>query len=217
MKRLIIICEGPTEQAFCNSVLSPYFITRDIIIDTPVIKRSAGGLVSWESLKKQIEIHLKSDSTAHVSMLIDYYGIKDRHGFPQWEQEKQTPDKKARITNLEQAMKADIPDSLAYRFIPYIQLHEFEGLLFSDFDAFRTCLPPEQADLAAIERIIADFPNPEEINDSLQTAPSKRLEAHISGYNKVLYGSILAESIGLPKIREKCSRFNQWIEKLTTV
>lgn len=50
MKRLIIICEGATEQAFCNDVLRDYFLTKDILIEAPTIKHSNGGIVAWDTL-----------------------------------------------------------------------------------------------------------------------------------------------------------------------
>jgi len=77
MKRVIIICEGPTEQEFCSDVLTPYFAKTDIYIYFPLINKSGGGIVPWETLKKQIEIHLKQDSSATVTTLIDYYGIPE--------------------------------------------------------------------------------------------------------------------------------------------
>ena len=58
MKRLIIICEGPTEQAFCNDLLRDYFQSKDIILEAPTIKHSNGGIVAWDTLRKQIVRHL---------------------------------------------------------------------------------------------------------------------------------------------------------------
>ena len=58
MKRLIIICEGPTEQAFCNDVLHGHLLTKDIVLEAPTIKHSNGGIVAWDTLKKQIVRHL---------------------------------------------------------------------------------------------------------------------------------------------------------------
>ena len=43
MKRLIIVCEGQTEQSFCQNVLSPYFQTKGIVVEAPTIKHSHGG------------------------------------------------------------------------------------------------------------------------------------------------------------------------------
>ena len=58
MQRVIIICEGETEQEFCKDVLVNHFQNRDIFIQTPLIKKSGGGIVKWSILKKQIENHL---------------------------------------------------------------------------------------------------------------------------------------------------------------
>lgn len=75
----------------------------------------------------------------------------------------------------------------AQRFIPFIVMHEFEGLLFSDCERFgRGIGHPE---LAPQFQIIRDlFATPEEINDSPLTAPSKRIEALLPGYEKPLLG-----------------------------
>ena len=52
-----------------------------------------GGIVKWEILKKEITAHLKENSTAYVTSLIDYYGIKKWHNFPKWEEAEQEPNK----------------------------------------------------------------------------------------------------------------------------
>ena len=78
MKRLIIVCEGPTEHEFCMDVLSPILQKGDIYLDAPLVKKSNGGIVSWQNIKRQIEMHLH-EKDAYVSMLIDYYGIKDSY------------------------------------------------------------------------------------------------------------------------------------------
>lgn len=61
MKRIIIICEGQTEQEFCQKVLARYFINKgqNIMIQAPLIKKSMGGIVTWSALKKEIETYLK--------------------------------------------------------------------------------------------------------------------------------------------------------------
>ena len=65
-------------------------------------------------------------------MLIDYYGIKHSHNFPGWQEALNIEEKYTRMDFLFGKMKEDLPIHLQNRFIPYIQLHEFEGLLFSD-------------------------------------------------------------------------------------
>ncbi|MCD4794457.1 MAG: DUF4276 family protein, partial [Bacteroidales bacterium] len=72
MKRIIIICEGQTEQEFCKDVLAPYFISKNIQIQAPLIKKSMGGIVNWIVLKKEIETYLKQEPNVFVTLLIDY-------------------------------------------------------------------------------------------------------------------------------------------------
>jgi hypothetical protein len=215
MKRIIIICEGQTEAEFCKVILTPYFQSKDIYIQTPLIKKSKGGIVKWEELKKQISKHLQIDKTAFVTTFIDYYGINEKHVFPNWEEANAEPNKNKRMNTLESAMLLEIDDKFRHRYLPYIQLHEFEGLLFNDIAIFYSQIPPQE--IIGKQELIESFqnyPNPELINEGKETAPSKRLDRIIAGYDKIVYGSILAEEIGLIKIREKSPRFNDWIENM---
>ncbi len=218
MKRIIIICEGPTEQVFCQRTLQPYLIGKGISIQTPLVKHSNGGIVRWEILKKQIEIHLKTDTSAVVTTLIDYYGLYSKFGFPDWEKSEQIPDANEKMDSLENGMQKDITDKFHHRFIPYIQLHEFEGLLFNDINIIHEQIPPDDlVGIDELEQTFSDYENPELINNKKETAPSKRLSRIINGYSKVVYGDILAEAIGMQRIREKSPRFNNWIKKLETL
>lgn len=213
MRRIIVVCEGPTEQEFCNKVLAPHLLGYDKSLSAPVVKKSGGGIVSWAALRTQILNHLREHGTV-VSMLVDYYGIKDNFLFPGWEASKLISNKHDRMNYLFNAMKEDIDSDLQYRFIPYMQLHEFEGLLFSDIKAFQRNFTDSEMSIEKIARTIQEHPNPEEINNSPQTAPSKRLLDAIPEYNKVVYGSILAEDIGLNIIRSKCPLFDEWVRAL---
>lgn len=218
MKRLIIICEGETEQEFCNTVLYPFFISNNIIVQAPLLKHSHGGIVRWDTLKKQIEITLRAEPDAYVTLLIDYYGLYKKHAFPHWDESVQYADKNERMIFLEKSMREDIEESIRYRFIPYIQLHEFEGLLFCDKSILERIIPKEDfVGSEELEDTIACYPNPEMINSHRETSPSHRLMRIIQGYSKVVYGSIIAESIGLSKIRTKCPRFNNWISTLMLI
>jgi len=215
MKRIIVICEGQTEREFCKDVLAPHFINLETYIQAPLIKKTGGGIVKWEILKKQIENHLKQEKDLIVTTFIDYYGLKSKHEFPKWDKAKKIININDRMSFLENTMKDDIEDSLSHRFIPYIQLHEFEGLLFNNIAVFTNNFEVEEIkDINELAKIIDDHPNPELINDGSTTAPSKRLIRLINGYNKIVYGSLLAEEIGLDNIREKCPRFNNWIDIL---
>ena len=218
MSRVIIICEGETEKEFCLKTLYPFFVTKNIYLQSPLIKKSLGGIVHWTELRKQILLHLKQDPTVFVTTLIDYYGLYDKHGFPRWEEAEAQPDKNMRMEILEQGMASDIEDTYRYRYIPYLQLHEFEGLLFNEIDIFYEQIPPhELIGVNELEFIFNQYDNPEMINNNRDTSPSHRLERIIQGYNKIVYGNILAESIGIVRIRAKSPRFNNWLNKIENI
>ncbi len=223
MKRIIIICEGQTEQTFCNQVLQPYFAGR-INFNYPTIKKTGGGIVNWQVLKHQIETHLLGDRTAFVTTLIDYYGIHQHHRYPFWEEAQKLNDKNLAISKIEEAMLADINPTLKIMFVPYVQLHEFEALLFSDIDVYKKSFEPNEfLDYQYLVKTIEENENPEMINSGSETAPSKRLSKIIRGYYsdnenmKVHFGSLLAHDIGLGKMRLKCPRFDLWLKKLESI
>lgn len=208
MKRLIIICEGETEQEFCQDVLSPYFLSKEIAIEYPTIKKSNGGIVKWNMLKRQIQSSLKQDRGVFVSTFIDLYGLPT--DYPDFDINN--------IEAIEQGMKKDIDADLNYRFIPYIQRYEFECFLFASLQVFTNNFKPEEADFNELEKVIQAFPeNLEDINNSPDTAPSKRLMSSIKGYHKIVYGTCLASEVGLTTIRQKCPRFNNWIIQLENI
>jgi len=218
MKRIIIICEGLTEKEFCEKVLAPYLWQHEIDIQTPLIKISGGGIVKWDYLRRQVETHLKESSSVFVSTLIDYYGLYQKYNFPRWEEGNKIYDKDNRMLFLEEAMKKDVSQSLQHRFIPYLQLHEFEALLFINLQIFYEQVP--KSDLVGIEELektFTQYSNPEMINNSQSTSPGHRLERIIKGYKKPLYGHYFTEAIGIQRIREKCPRFNYWIETLISI
>ena len=117
MKRIIIVCEGETEQEFVSDILRPPFLSRGILLNDPKIKRSNGGIVKWNLLKAQIERHLREGDKPYVTTFIDYYGISNRYQFPKWDEAHKIPDKGQRIDCLQQAMGEDIHEELQSRFI----------------------------------------------------------------------------------------------------
>jgi Domain of unknown function (DUF4276) len=217
MKRVIIICEGETEREFCKNVLATHLIHHEIFIQAPLIKRSMGGIVRWSILKKEIETHLQEPNVI-VSTFIDYYGLYKKYNFPKWEEGERIQDKNSRMDFLEIAMKEDISDALRHRYIPYLQLHEFEGLLFNDIQLFYDQVPKaELVGVAELKKTFADYDNPEMINNNRETSPSHRLKRIIKGYNKPLYGHYFAEAIGIDQIRSKAPRFNQWVDNIINI
>ncbi len=143
------------------------------------------------------------DQYGAATTLVDFYGFRG--------------DRKLNADELEdlvfQGVVEERDAGLLVR--PHVQVHEFEGLLFSDPEAFRVALryPPNQAE-RIIERLrgIQDvFDTPEDINHSRHGAPSKRLECEIRGYRKIIDGIAIAKEIGIKKIGEECLQFREWL------
>ena len=99
------------------------------------------------------------------------------------------------------------------RFVPYIQLHEYEGLLFSDSRAFASGIAHPH--LERQFRVVRNaFPTPEDINDNPDTAPSKQILRIYPQYRKVLDGTLAAQAIGLDRMRQECPHFRDWVARL---
>jgi len=98
--------------------------------------------------------------------------------------------------------------------IPYIQLHEFEALLFSDPSAFLEAFPGNQRAVDRLTAIRARFRNPEEINLIPGKAPSKRILDVLPDYQKPVAGMLIAQRIGVARIRQECRHFDEWLSRL---
>lgn len=215
MKRLIIVVEGDTEKEFIDNVLSPYLYERGVqSVSCFKIKHTKGGLTKYRHLKTDL-LNCVYENDLLVSTLIDYYALpKD---FPQYEEASMIVDKAERLTFLEKAIIEDIQkekDEYFPNLLPYIQLHEFEALVFSSLHGISSLFGDDEANFTEIRRIIDSHPNPEDINDNPSSAPSKRLLQLIKGYNKVVDGIMIIEETGIETVLKKCPRFNSWVETL---
>lgn len=212
MKRVYIVVEGQTEQEFVNSVISPYLQNFGILNVTPILIRTSrtgrGGMVSYSHLANTIKPLLMSEKNDYiVTTFIDFFRLP--HDMPHYGDSMKKSDKIEQIKSLEGAINEAIDDR---RFFSYIQLHEFEALLFSSNKGFEYYFSKELAEKTA--SIISSYDNPEDINTSPKGAPSKRLLAIKSDYNKVLEGNLIALEIGIKSILEKCPRFAGWINSI---
>jgi len=197
MVRLAISVEGPTEERFIQRVMVPYLQDRDIYA-VPLLLGRHGGDVSLPRVKKELN-HLAS-SFDKVTTLYDFYGFRGKG-------------KDENKASLEQKIVDSVAAPLRERIIPYVQMYEFEGLLFSSPEAIENNI--QQSGLATwAHDVLQKFSNdPEKINDSQQTAPSKRLEKQ-SNYIKTVHGPNIANEIGLDVLRDRCSGFGSWLDKL---
>lgn len=225
MARLHLFAEGQTEQTFGDTVLKPHLAARGVYMNRPVLVAHAkkkgkihrGGGRRYEPMKNDIRRRLAQEKAGDVffTSMIDLYAIyADFPGLS--DAEKLRNDPYHRVEFLEESWREDIGDR---RFIPYIQLHEYEACLFARPEAFNDFFENAQKHIANLQ-IIADAHNsPELIDDGQATAPSKRIIAEFPGYEgaKSTFGPLIGESIGLQVIREKCSHFDRWLTRLESL
>lgn len=212
MKRIYIVVEGQTEQEFVRSVLAPYLFTRGVISVTPILIRTSktgrGGHVNAHHLLKTCQALLASKKNdIVVTTFVDFFRIP--RNMPEYEESMSLANDLLRVESLETALGKSVNDP---RFVPYIQLHEFEALLFSNNRGFEDFFSTAQSKQTAA--IISEFANPEEINSSPETTPSKRILALERGYQKVLLGNLIAMDVGIEDMLKKCPRFSSWVSRL---
>lgn len=214
---VVAIVEGKTEQDFIAKILSPYLGSKKIgIVATQVSKPGQkGGDVRFSRVKKDLGRHLKQRKSTYVTTFVDYYGTREWPGVEQVSK-KASPKDIARALNA--AAKSEVtllfPEQQAERrFIPFVAVHEFEALLFSDPEVLAEKLG---IDAREIEKVISRCGSPEAINNNPMTAPSKRLKdwCRNGKFIKTVTGISVAEEIGIEKMREKCPLFDGWLATL---
>jgi len=218
-----IVVEGLTEQTFVRDVLAPHMAQEKIYMNPVLIGKPGhkGGDIRFERAKNDIGNFLRQRGDTYISTMFDYFRIDSN--WPGREEVRRqvfngtalTASYKAEI--IETAMHDEIVKSFSgydseNRFIPYIEMHEFEALLFSDAGILAEKI---EIEVSEIRKIIEGFDNPEEINDNPEKAPSKRLGALTNGYRKVAMGKTVSETIGIQAIRSQCPHFNSWLTKLS--
>lgn len=218
MKRLVFIVEGETEEAFVNTILRPYF--QQCGLYNPIqcfkIKHTQGGMRKYSYVRNDV-LNTINERDVIVTTMFDLYALPT--SFPGYAEAQTITSHLERVIFLEAKMKEDLEAHQGQTFsnyIPYIQLHEFEALAFSSANSFEALFEDNEMNIKGIRELIAAFSNSEDINDSAETAPSKRMQKLIPGYNKVAYGISLIEYTGIETILQKCPHFREWIEKLKT-
>ena len=223
MKALIFLVEGETEQEFVNRILAPYLVTKGLNTEIrPImIEKSGGGhgYSNIEHLKNTIRPVLNRADEPIVTTLIDHYGINSERKLPGYTAIT-TANTEKRIQYMEEILQSEIQKIKAYRFfIPYIQRHEFETLLFANpevgFDLEKDKIKEE------VIKLCGEFESIEDINCTPEGAPSKRLEriyeVQKKKYNKVADAVDIIELTGIATVLEKCPRFKNWVEKLISL
>ena len=228
MARLLIHVEGQTEEDFVNEVLRDHLVNTGYdsvsarIVGNARLRRRRGGIRPWLSVRKDIINHLRQDPACIATTMVDFYGLP-QHGERAWPGRAQAAGRQGLVKALvvEKALLNDLTSEVGagfnpMRFLPFVVVHEFEGLLFSDCTGF--ALGIGRPDLEPRFREIREgFGTPEDIDDSPVTAPSKRVEDLVAGYEKPLFGTLAVLEIGLDRIRAECPHFNGWLEQLESL
>jgi len=181
--------------------------------------RKKGGSFAYQRARKEILNSLKEDNTCICTTMVDFYGMPT--DWPGRTESQSCRNYQDKAKGVEQALSEDIAAQMGdswnpAQFIPYVQMHEFEALLFSD-----TLILAESARKpkvsAQLEWVLQSFSCPEAIDDDYDTCPSRRIKQHVENYVKTVDGIIAARKIGLETMRQKCPHFNEWITKLEDI
>lgn len=227
MKFINIVVEGTSEEVFVNDVLVKHFAPLGIFISARKIKTgwdkvnnkpAKGGISTYAKFKNEVLRWIVADRGRANTI---YTSFVDLYAFPKDSQSPYTKELQAiinpyeKVEALESAIAADINHP---NFTPYIQLHEFEAFLLASPDRLLGMYPDAQAAIDRLEKEIDSMP-PEEINESPQMAPSKRIIRYIPDYEdqKAQVGPMVAEDIGLTLLREKCPHFGRWMTTLEAI
>ncbi len=219
---IYIVVEGQTEQTFVRDVLAPQMAHKGIYLHSAIIGKPGhkGGDIRFDRAKNDIGNFLRQRTDTYVSTMFDFIRID-----PKWPGRAKVRRHIRNGGNLTAVRKAEILEKATHdeivkafagynaekRFIPYIEMYEFEALLFSDVHILAEIM---EIDVAEFEEMIEEFISPEEINDDPNNAPSKRLQALKNGYRKVAMGKTVSEAIGSQSIRKHCPHFSNWLTKL---
>ena len=220
--RVNILVEGFTEETFVRDLLRLHLAAHGVYATARSVETASrrgihfrGGMSRYAKARRDIARWLAEDRSAYLTTMFDLYRLPV--DFPGYSDASNIVNPYRKARHIEAALADDVAEA---RFIPHVQLHEFEGLLFSDVQAIDSVLSTlgAQSRLKDLAQIRASVGSPEEINDGADTAPSKRLITLYPPYDKVVFGSLIAERIGLAKMRAECSHFDAWmaaLERLT--
>ena len=217
MKRVHVLVEGQTEEAFLGRVVRPHLwdhgidLTPKIVVTRRVDSgpNFKGGLASWTAVQRDLRLLTQDSSVIAVTTFLDYYGLpSNTPGM----QSRPTGDARDKARHVMAAIDADHGG----RVHSFLAVHEFEALLYTNAQQCGEYLS-NPALRVAMENAVKACGEPELVNDDPSTAPSKRiLNAHPT-YQKVLHGPALAERIGLNSIRSACPHFDQWMTWLESL
>jgi hypothetical protein len=218
MVKVHVLVEGQTEEEFVRQILDEYLSPKGIYLN-PVIAKTKraisgnsafrGGMVSYGKIAFDLKQLLRDSSASLVTTMIDFYRLPaDFPGFTDEEAKTGSPHQCVRY--LEDRFRSDINHP---RFLPYLSIHEFEALLFSEPEMIvREIRGDNQKAQESLRKVLQRYNSPEEINR--ETPPSKHILEHLSEYDKTVHGYLIAIEIGVDRMRHMCPHFHEWLARL---
>ena len=206
MRRLLVHVEGQTEEQFVNEIVAPYLG----IAASPAYRRGSWGLVA--SVLTEAAFGRGPGSVARWSVISGKTrGTRRTDGRLLWHAADWPGRTSAPMRPLERraaalagALREDFPWELRARVFPCVLMHEFEAFVFADIDRAVRAWGLEAVG-PKLREVRSAFPSPEHINDSPITAPSKRIQAVVDGYEKPLMGALAVLEIGVERLRLECA------------
>lgn len=217
-----ILCEGQTEERFVSKVMKPYLKDYGIVLKPRILltskkKNQRGGMINYSQAKRDVENWIsenrnRKSETHYYTTMFDFYALSS--DFPCMDEIEKYTDAYGKVSAVERAMTEKFQVS---NFVPYIQLHEFEALLFSDISKIVDRFPKQKRTITNLQKVLDGCNgNPELVNTGRTTAPSKRITAVVGEgrYHKVQDGVNIACRIGIDVMMNKCRHFKEWIDNL---
>ncbi len=221
MMRLHMTVEGQTEQAFASQILTPHLARYGVMLGRPrltgPVSRRRGRVPRGGLLRTFV--HALADMTrwlredrgedVRFTMMVDLYGLPN--DFPGYDRAMGQSDPYRRVQALEAGLAEEIADD---RFLPYLQLHEFEALLLAQPSTFERLFENRARAARELAEVCRHYENPERIDDGQDTHPKARIQKLFPDYAANVDGPLLAGEIGLQVIREACPHFHNWLTAL---
>jgi hypothetical protein len=173
--------------------------------------------LSYGRVRRHLRNQLRRKGEFFVTTLFDLYRLES--DFPGLEDSKKQNGLERRLAVLNAAIHADIvaiSECRPERFVPYIQPHEFEALLFSDVGTVTSTEPAWISKTLILRNIRDSAESPEHINERPGNNPAAHLERELQrpSYRKTLHGPTITRRIGLGRIESECSFFARWLKQL---
>jgi hypothetical protein len=205
---------------FVKELFAQQFNARNISLTPSLIgrPRHKGGNFRADRLLPDVRERLLNDTSSFCTTFFDFYALpEDFPGRKDAERQRNIADKAVCVqTALTDYLGRQISGEAMRRFIPYVQMYEFEGLLFSSPEKLAAGI--SKPDLAAsLETIRRQFPTPEDINDNYETAPGRRIMKLYPAYRKPLGGLLAAIEMGIDAMRLECRLFDSWLSRLESL